>query len=196
MALRYAKEPTNGAALVKAGMDRIGARPSPLTGRGIDFAALQLKPPHAVYDLQADEVAAGKGLSAAHATCFRYMVHSAEGAIAAAEVHADKSGTATLLANVNYGQFVPATESALAKLEQHEAVQAADYEVRLLRCAALALMAMWLKPDGGGADIVYPLPPAPAGLEAEKAYNEADFLKAIKPLAEKRAASAGSGMVP
>jgi hypothetical protein len=70
-------------------------------------------------------------------------------------------------------------------------VGAASYEVRLLRFSAIALMALWLKPDSGAADIIYPLAPAPDGLQAERAYAVDEFLAAIVPLAQKRIGSAG-----
>jgi hypothetical protein len=66
-----------------------------------------------------------------------------------------------------------------------------SYEVSLLRFSAIAALALWLKPDSGGADILYPLAPAPAPLEADKPYSEEEFLAAIKPLAQQRAQSRG-----
>ena len=57
-------------------------------------------------------------------------------------------------------------------------------------------MALWLKPDSGGDDIIYPLPPAPAGLQANQPYNGDDFIQSIRPLAQKRAAGFGDSKVP
>ncbi len=65
------------------------------------------------------------------------------------------------MANINYGPFVEATARALSQVATLSAVGAGSYEVRLLRFSAIALMALWLKPDSGGADIIYPLAPAP-----------------------------------
>jgi hypothetical protein len=196
MTLHFATEPRNGSALVQQGMHKLSRRPNPLSGRAVDFSALAVQPPHAVYDLRADAVAGGGGLESATASGFRYLVEGNGTNIAAAEVHADATGTATLLANINFGPFVDATTKALAQVATLPAVQASSYEVRLLRFAAIALMALWLKPDAGGADIIVPLAPAPDGLHAGQSYSEADFLKAIVPLAQKRASKKGQATVP
>ena len=194
MTLHFATEPRNGSALVQQGMHKLSKRPNPLSGRAVDFSALAVQPPHAVYDLRADAVAGG--LESATASGFRYLVEGNGTNIAAAEVHADATGAATLLANINFGPFVDATAKALAQAATLPAVQASSYEVRLLRFSAIALMALWLKPDAGGADIIFPLAPAPDGLHAGQSYSEADFLKAILPLAQKRASKKGQATVP
>jgi hypothetical protein len=95
------------------------------------------------------------------------------------------------LANVNHGPYVEATARALAQVATLSAVGAGSYEVRLLRFSAIGLMALWLKPDAGGADIIYPLAPAPDGLQAERAYSVDEFLQVIVPLAQKRVGASG-----
>ena len=57
-------------------------------------------------------------------------------------------------------------------------------------------MAIWLKADAGGADIIYPLAPVPDGLKANSPYSEADFLKVVVPLAKTRTATSPSHPVP
>jgi hypothetical protein len=196
MPLRYATEPQDGSGLVRAGLNRLSVRKSQLTGVVGDFGALELKPPHAIYDLQADEIVAGGGLASAHPGGFRYMIHTADGAVAAAEVHTDAAGHANLLATMNYGPFVAATEQALVQLAVNERVRADTYEVRLLRVSAIPVMAIWLKSDAGGADMIYPLAPAPGGLKAETLCSAEDFLNAIMPIAKVRVAAKGSPAVP
>ena len=191
MPIHFAAEPINGSALVHKGLGKVATRTSPLSGRGIDFNALELSPPHAVYDLRADAVAAGGGLASAKATGFRYLVQSGGAAVAAGEVLADAGGAASLLANINYGPFVEATAQGLTQVASLAAVRSGPFEVRLLRFSAIALVALWLKSDSGGADIVYPLAPAPPPLQAENPYSAADFVKAILPLARQRAERRG-----
>ncbi len=188
MPLHFATEPKNGTLLVQKGLDKLSTRASPLSGSAVNFSALQVQQPHAVYDLRADAVANGGGLASASASGIRYLVRDGGANIAAAEVLADATGTATLLANLNYGRYVEATARALEQVATLAPVKAGSYEVRLLRFSAIALMALWLKPDSGGADIIYPLAPAPDGLQAEQPYSADDFLKAILPLARKRSA--------
>src|SRR5208282_201830 len=181
MPLRFATEPANGASLVNERLNKLSTRRSPLSERGIDLGALRVSRPHAVYDLRADAVASGGGLESAVLTGFRYLVQGGGVSVAAAEVLVDTTGTATLLANINYGQFVGATERALRNVTELTPVTEESYEVRLLRFAAIAVMALWLKSDSGGADIVYPLAPAPVGLQAENPYSAGDFVQAILP---------------
>lgn len=196
MALHFASGPSNGYDLVQQGIHKLSMRKNPLLGRQVDFSTLKVQQPHPVYDLHADAIADGQGLASATATGFRYLVEGSGANIAAAEVLADASGTATLLANINFGPYVDATGRALEKVATIPDVSAQSYEVRLLRFSAISLMALWLKPDATGADIIYPLAPAPAGLQAEQAYSAADFVKAILPLAQKRVAKRGPGAVP
>jgi hypothetical protein len=190
MPLHFAAEPVDGARLVKAGLARLANRPQPLPA-GLVAAEVrsgQLTPPHAVYDLRADEVAAGGGLETAHATAIRYLVETPNKTIAAAEVQTDSSGKATLLANLNFGPFVDATSRALTHLATLSQVAKGSYEARLLRFSAIPAMAIWLKAGAGGQDMVYPLAPAPAGLAAETPCSPADYLAAVLPIAKKRAA--------
>jgi hypothetical protein len=191
MPLHFATEPKNGTALVQKALSKLATRPSPLSERAVDFNALQVQQPHAVYDLRADAIAHGDGLASAKASGFRYLIGTGGATVAAAEVLADANGNATLLANVNHGPYVEATARALAQVATLSAVGAGSYEVRLLRFSAIGLMALWLKPDAGGADIIYPLAPAPDGLQAERAYSVDEFLQAIVPLAQKRVGASG-----
>lgn len=159
MPIHFAVEPINGSALVHKGLGRVATRTNPLSARGVDLTTLQLSPPHAVYDLRADLVAAGGGLESANATGFRYLVQAGGGNVAAGEVLADASGAATLLANINYGPFVEATAQGLTEVAKLPAVSAGSFEARLLRFSAIALVALWLKSDsGGGISSIHWLP--------------------------------------
>jgi hypothetical protein len=191
MPLHFATEPKNGTLLVSEGLNKLSARKNPLSGLGVNFSALQINQPHAVYDLHADAIANNGGLASASASGFRYLVTGGTASLAAAEVQVDGAGTATLLANLNYGPYVEATARALTQVAALPSVRGGSYEVRLLRFSAIALMALWLKADAGGADIIYPLAPAPTGLEAERPYSAADFVTAILPLAQQRAGRRG-----
>jgi hypothetical protein len=197
MPLKYAPEPENGSALVRESVNRLSTRKGHLTSRAIDPSAVTIKPSLAVYDLRADEVAAGKGLDSAHETGYHYLLSAGGAAVAAAEVHRDEAGAAAaLVANINYGPFVEATGRALDALSKRPDVQTGSYEARLLRFSAIYVMAIWLKADGGGIDIVYPLAPTHDVLEAEKPYTAEDFLKAIVPLAKQRAESGARSSIP
>lgn len=192
MPLRFAPGPDNGTALIREGLDRTATRTSPLSDRSVDFSTLQVSQPHPIYDLRADTVVGGGGLASATLSGYRYLITGQGEAVAAAEIQAD----ASLLKQINYGPYVEATRQALTNVIALPAVNAASYEVRVLRFAAIYLVALWLKADSGGADIVYPLAPAPPGVQANTPYSADDFIRAILPLAEKRASSRGESGVP
>jgi hypothetical protein len=196
MPIHFATEPPNERVVVQEGLNRLATRASPLSARGLDFSVMKIQPPQAVYDLRADSVAGGGGLSSAALTGYRYIVQNGSANVAAAEVVPRSTSAEPHLANMNYGPFVEATAHALAKAAALAPVATNRYEARLLRFSAIGLMALWLKPDAGGSDIIYPLAPAPEGLEAEHSYSEADFLKIIRPLAQKRAGKKEPGLVP
>ena len=194
MTLRFALEPANGSQLVRDALARLVARtsihsPAPRTLSRVASSSLQVMAPHAIYDLRADEVAQGAGLETARATGFRYPVQAANRPVAAAEVHVDATGQAHMVANINYGPFVEETERAFAALASAPQVVGRTYEARVLRCAAIPVLAIWLKGDGGGADWVYPLPPAAPSITTGVLCTVQDFLQQILPIARNRAAS-------
>ena len=57
-------------------------------------------------------------------------------------------------------------------------------------------MAPWLKSDSGTGDVLYPLAPAPSGINAAQNYTVEEFMKAILPLARHRMAENDPRMVP
>jgi hypothetical protein len=197
MPIRFAPDPPNGTETVRAGLDRMALRQNkPPALQAVDLNTVTLQPPHAIYDIYAADIAEGGGLETARATGFRYTVAANGRPIAAAEVHTDATGRATLLANLNYGPFVDSTAKGLAQVAALDAVSRANYEARVLRFSAIGLMAIWLKADAGSADIIYPLAPAPPMLTASQSYTPEAFLNAIRPLAQKRAANIGSPTLP
>jgi hypothetical protein len=186
MPLRFVAGPRNGTQLVRTGLDNLSARESKLSSSVHDFRSLEISRPHPVYDLRADAIARGGGLETAGLSGVRYLVGDGNRTVAAAEVSVDDSGSATVLANVNYGPYVEATVQGLTEVARQNTVASEAYEVRLLRFSALYLMALWLKADSGGADIIYPLSPAPTGLNAGEAYSPEALMEIIRPLAAER----------
>ncbi|HUA96701.1 MAG TPA: hypothetical protein VMA34_00075 [Terracidiphilus sp.] len=181
---------------VRAGLDRLAARQGPLAPPQPATGASTIEPPHAVYDLRADEISNGGGLESAHLTAFRYLIKSAGAAVAAAEVSANIPGNASLLANVNYGPYVAASAQALDELSAPATMLVGSYEARLLRFSAIYLVALWLKADPGGSDVVVPLAPAPGSIQAGRRYTVPEFLDAITPLARNRTQKTSGDPLP
>ena len=193
MPLQFAPESKSSTAVVRAGMERVLQRKNALGLASDALGTLEVATPHSVYDLRADEIANGGGLETAHAAGTRYLVTANGGPLAAAEVQTDASGQ-PLLANLNYGPYVAATANAFASLNASASVGEGSYEARLLRFSAIYLVAIWLKAQGKGNDLIYAVAPVPSGLQAEKPYSVEDFLAAIRPLAEKRASNKQSSI--
>lgn len=196
MSLHFDTRSQDGIEMVRSGLRRLANRKSPLNLGQAGFAALTITSRHPVYDLRTDEIAHGGGLETAHATGLRYLITSAGTAVAAAEVHTDATGRASLLANLNYGPFVGASAQAFADLANLPMVRAGEYEARLLRCAAIFVVAVWLKAAAGAADIIYPLAPAPSVLRVGTPYTTEAFLAAIRPLAQQRAGKPDPTKIP
>ncbi len=186
MPLRFISDTPATQSLVQAGLQRLAQRgvaaPQPM--RGLNLQSAQLKTPHPVYDLRADAVASGGGLETAQNSGLRYIVTSPTGSLAA-EVRADGDA----VSSINSGPFVDATTQALNALQSMAAVAAGSYEARLLRCSALATLAIWLKSDRDSNDLIYPLSPAPPFLPAGVTYTPAEFLTALRPHARAIAAA-------
>jgi hypothetical protein len=128
--------------------------------------AIGLAAPHDVYTLGLDEIAAGAPLDAARVVGRRFLVMDGDDAVASAEVaEVDGSGFQS-----NEGPFVAATAAAIAHAESDRELADGSFELRVLRIPALYLMALWLKDDDGGSDVVIPIAPAPAPLEPLRSY--------------------------
>lgn len=189
MSIYFAPEPRNGTALVKKGIREFSKRMNPFAEPTFEFLISQ---PYAVYDVRDGDSIADSFLASAALSGFRYLVTEGGDMVAVAEVQVDKSGAATLLTHINCGPCVAATSYAFGLAALLMPVDAGSYEARLLRYSAIALMALWLKPDAGGADLFYPLAPAPTGIHTEHPYSTAEFLWAIHSVARKRATCKGA----
>ena len=142
---------------------------------------------HAVYDLRLADLAQGRGLDAAEETGTRHLLMCGEEAVAAVE---DSLGMGSAdPVDLNTGRFARSTADAVRLLESQEAVKGGSYELRLLRIAALHLVALWLKSDDTAApDLVLVLPPAPPDLQVDVPYVADDLLALLRPRAVPKAA--------
>jgi hypothetical protein len=132
---------------------------------------LELAAPHRMLTLGLDGIAA-KRLDAAMPSGWRYLVMEGDRALASSEV--DTSGRPSL---VNAGPFVESTAAAIEELESRPEVADGSFELRFLKVPALHVFAAWL---ADGSDLVMPLSPAPAFLEAGRLYSEQEFLEALQ----------------
>jgi hypothetical protein len=183
MALRSVELSDSALEAIRAGVARLAARPEyrerALRGaEGVDVAA-----PHDVYTVGLAALAAGGGLEAAEPVGRRVLLMRAADAVGTAELD-DPDGAGGLSANE--GPFAEATASAIARVESWPEVADGDYELRVLRLPALYLMALWLKDESGERDLIVPLDPAPAGIEAGRGYDADELLAELRERARSR----------
>jgi hypothetical protein len=79
-------------------------------------------------------------------------------------------------------RFSPQIREALAIASQDPRVGEGRFEARLFRLPALSLMALWL--HSATQSLFVPIG-RPAGLEADRVYDEASFLSALRASAER-----------
>jgi len=151
--------------------------------------------PHPVYVATLDDLAAGKLLSAAKQTGWRYLLAQHNEVVAEAELTAGRraakgakgaKGTKHKdleFASLTHGPFTTATIDGLHAAERLPQIAKADYELRLLKVPAVYLVALWL--HGGSEDILIPLGQPPDGLKKNKAYTEASVIRALRPTVER-----------
>jgi hypothetical protein len=141
--------------------------------------ALELALPHEVWDIPLDALAAGRGLGAARLTGVRHLVMEGHRVVAAAEA-ADAAPDAP---HLHLGAAATAMADAVHVAEALPDVLKGAFEPRLLRCAGLPLVALWL--HGEAADLAIPLPPRPPGVDA-RPWRVADLLDAVRATAAVR----------
>lgn len=188
MNIRFAQASEQGSKLVHEGLSRLARRPHHPHHQALQSGNTLVHAPHPIFDLGGDALAMGSGLESVKASGLRYLVKAGDQHLATAEVQFDTKGQPMMLSGLHYGLHAQAAGEALAQLATSTKVAEADasQEVRLLRCSAVGLLALWLKSDAGAPDQFIPLAPAPKGLQAGQSYGEAALLDTIRPIVERR----------
>ena len=191
--------PPRGAALLAANVtDLMRAKQTPHGMKAhMQPTELQHSEPHPVYIGTLDDLAAGKLLTAAKQTGWRYLLAHGDEVVAEAELTEERraakgkkgaKSTKTAkgakredlaFASLTHGPFTGATVDGLHAAERLPQVEKADYELRLLKVPAVYLVALWL--HGANEDLLVPLGEPPAGLKRNKAYTEAAVIRALRP---------------
>jgi hypothetical protein len=136
----------------------------------VPHSGLALVAPHRVFTLSLDAIRDGQFDRAVFAG-WRLLLVAEDRVVGAAEV--DESGE---YATVDGSRFAQATGTTLDELDDLPELGDGGYEFRLLKVNPLYMAAAWLV---GGNSVVVPLEPAPAFLQAGRAYAERDFLDAF-----------------
>ncbi|WP_330182038.1 hypothetical protein OHB26_37880 [Nocardia sp. NBC_01503] len=147
--------------------------------RGARKDQLDLSTPHQIFTIGLDDIAAGAGLDAAQPVGWRYLVVDGAQIIASAETTLAPDGTQEL-AQFTEGPFVLSTDKSVKTVRKLPQLEAAGFELRLLRIPALYVMALWL--HSPISDILVPLDPSPIGKEG-KPVPAPQFLAELSELA-------------
>ena len=150
--------------------------------RGAHKDRLDLSTPHEIFTMGLDDITSGAGLDRAQPVGWRYFVEEGGQLIASAETTLAPDGTQEA-SSFNEGPFVAETDKAVKSIRKLPQLEAAGFELRLLRIPALYVMALWL--HAPATDLVVPLAPSPIGKDG-KAMPAAEFLADLSELASSR----------
>lgn len=143
-------------------------------------AELKTDVAHQVYVLGLDQLREGTNLDRAVPVGWRYLLRQGDQVVAAAETIIDAGGKAAF-ASFNSGPYVDSTRRALGRAEAFAGAESGeDWEPRIIHVPALHAMALWLHTDADTTDVVLPLAPTPAGIEADRQYTIAEYLAALQ----------------
>jgi hypothetical protein len=144
-------------------------------------AGLALAAPHDVYSLGLSDLAEGASLDAAKVDGRRFIVMDGDKPIASAELADQGRGSGF---QATEGPYVESTAAALERAEEDP-----ELAEDVLRTPGLYVMALWLKHEQGGTDVLIPLDPAPAPLEPGRKYGPVEILSALAEPARTRLAA-------
>ena len=185
MALLISDPPKESLAALRESLNTLSTRGS-FSDRGLRAARpeqIGATVPHAVFNLTLDDARNGK-TGTARNTGWRYLLAVDENVLASAETRYESGRQ--VFSHVNAGPFVAGTVDALSVAERTADTDERQLELRLLNVPALYLLSVWLQPDDGKGDAVFvPIAPAPSGFEANRVYEESEFLEALRSAAQR-----------
>lgn len=152
--------------------------------RGARKDQLALSTPHQVFTMGLDDITSGGGLDRARPVGWRFLIEEGGRPIASAETTLAPDGTHEV-SQTTEGQFVAATDNAVKAVRNLPQLEAAGFELRLLRIPALYVMALWL--HAPATDLLVPMTPSPIGKEG-KPIPPAEFFADLSELAAQAAA--------
>jgi len=122
-------------------------------------------------------------LETAHDSGFAYDLVSGVTVVGGAEVRVGNDGQ-THLISIGAPTGADSAAQILRQLASSDQVRDGSYEARLLSSGPVYLMAIWLKADDGGEDLIVPVAQrftVVPGLEAGKIYTAGNFLAMFRP---------------
>lgn len=135
-----------------------------------------------VFMARLDDLAAGKGLSAAQESGRWNIIASETG-----DVYAEESEPgSTVIRSVSRGPLVSETLRLTGEVSRQKISESVARETRVLQIPGIYVFALWFKAAQDDDDLLVPMKPAPTALRASVPYSRSDFEAIVKPLAEAR----------
>lgn len=135
-----------------------------------------------VFTQRLDDLAAGKGLSAAQESG-RWNIIAGESGDVYAE---DTEPGSTVIRSISRGPLVRETLRLVDEARRQGLSETPPRETRILQIPGIYVFALWLKAIQNDDDLLIPMKPAPVALRARNAYARSEFESIVKPLAEAR----------
>jgi hypothetical protein len=143
-----------------------------------------------VYSLGLADIAAGAGVRKAKLSSWRHEFTSGN-EVVSAEVSA---GRRPKFSQLNVNSRFRSVQHELQSAAASEDLAGRSYEAMLLQISALGVRALWLRSKPGSrGDIVIPLAPVRRELTANRHYGPAEFVAALKSVAETILAADAAG---
>jgi len=182
MPITFSDPPQSALEAARSGMRTIVSRRrfgDPAL-RAADPDALELDTPLGVSVLGAEDLTNGRGLDAARAVGWRYIIRAGHEPIATADAATDNRGSHSF-SHINQGPYVKATAEAVAAAADLPETHDGTFEARLLEIPALHSTSLWLHAtDEAGGDMIVPIAPTPPELDGRRPYQAATFLRILE----------------
>lgn len=126
--------------------------------------------PHKIFTIGLTDLVDKSWVGKTRMVGWRYLIQRPDGVALSAEVEASSSGEHRL-SQLNEGPFVEQTAELASDARSSQRVENGSYELAVLRIPAIYVMALWLKSQGGGDDIIIPMAPTLDELEPGREYG-------------------------
>lgn len=137
--------------------------------------------PQKIYDASVSALAAGIGLDKIEQTGWRYIYKSPNGAFEMAEIGVNETLDKHQFHHVNMGKHVNSFYAHYQQIDKkHRQVRRRDYEMNILRVAAIHLLSIWVKGIDHDHEFFIPLAPVNSKFEADRVYEYKEFMPLLQ----------------
>jgi hypothetical protein len=185
--VRFAEGPVNGALVAIDALKSVPDTFRAYLSTPSDASLLEVRPPLAMYQMDARAVAAGGSIESFRSSeTWYYVLMNRKRLVAGVTLRMD-GGRLRMSSVHTQGPFLDAITPAVDKLLREPQLQSGSYEARLLVVPGGSgtggpSQAIWLKSDASGGDLIFALAqPAPRFRE-NRLYPVAEFLKLLAPI--------------